>query len=254
MRPCLLRRDLLGACLGGLTLGMGVDVHAAGETWLPYAPSEIKVLVPRLTDTRANEVRTFLPGITRPRVTPRTSARPELVQALRRPPTAYLLTAQRSGVPAWVLFGIALQESQMAFGRATLPYPWTLCVRGRGERYASYEQTLAALRRYVRSGITNVDCGAMQVNWHWHQQKLQSFEQALDPYPNLAVGARILREHFQAQGNWFAAAGLYHAGSVNASSTRERALDYARKVFVRLRRMGVDPATLLPAAVARRYV
>ncbi|MDQ0586634.1 hypothetical protein [Variovorax paradoxus] len=74
-----------------------------------------------------------------------------------------MLTAQRAGVPAWLLFGIALQESQLAFGKATVPFPWTLCVRGRGERHNSYQAVRDALQGYLRAGVTNVDCGAMQV-------------------------------------------------------------------------------------------
>ncbi len=158
----------------------------------------------------------------------------------QKPPTAYQLTAQRSGVPAWLLFAVALQESQLAFGRETLPWPWTLCVRGRGERHGSYEQTLERLKRYVRGGITNVDCGAMQVNWHWHQDKLRSFELALDPYPNLAVGADILRSHYADSGNWFEAVGLYHTGLLAEPAQRDRAARYASGVFSRLRRLGAD--------------
>ena len=55
-------------------------------------------------------------------------------------------------------------------------------------------ETLAALKGYVGRGVTNVDCGAMQVNWRWHADRLGSIERALDPYPNLSVGAQILRE------------------------------------------------------------
>jgi soluble lytic murein transglycosylase-like protein len=72
----------------------------------------------------------------------------------------------------------------------------------------------------------------MQVNWRYHQRRLQSFARALDPYPNIAVGAAILREHFDATGDWFKAVGRYHHPSNTA-----RANAYARSVFARLPRI-----------------
>ena len=260
------RRALLrwGAC--GLAAAWCLPARAAGGGWLPYDPSEVKVLMPRASDSFAAAATEFLPTLSRSpsppsspsilsqrhaeapgfkRIGPESStarggSSPQPSASSQKPPTAYQLTSQRSGVPAWLLFAVALQESQLAFGRETLPWPWTLCVRGRGERHGSYEQTLARLKRCVRDGITNVDCGAMQVNWHWHQDKLRSFELALDPYPNLAVGAGILRSYYTDSGNWFQAVGLYHTGSLAEPAQRDRAARYASGVFSRLRRLGAD--------------
>ncbi len=257
------RRALLrfGAC----SVACGFTTRADAASWLPYDPVEVKVLMPRPSDTFAKTVAQFVPapieGYKRIDPTPAPSPSTPLVGALRKPrasssskpPTAYVLTAEHSRVAAWLLYGVALQESQLAFGRATLPYPWTLCVRGRGERHATYEQALAALKRYVRAGITNVDCGAMQVNWHWHQDKLRSFELALDPYPNLSVGAGILRGHFVDTGSWFRAVGLYHTGSTSEPATRARSQRYATSVFARLRRLGVDVQPLLAQASGRHH-
>lgn len=170
------------------------------------------------------------------------------------PPKAYDLTGQRWNIDPWVLYGVALQESQMKFGETTLPYPWTLCVAGAARRYGSYAATLQALRRYVNErGIRNVDCGAMQVNWRWHSDKLQSFERALDPYPNLAVGAQILRAHFEREGSWMRAAALYHTGSDKDAATVARGQRYSSGVFRRLARMGLDTPSLLASTGWRRY-
>ena len=249
----LTRRALLrfSACAGTVAASLPTWARAAG--WLPYDPGEVRVLRPRSSDSFARAVAEFLPAppaggaLEVPgykRIGPaqvEAMTGPSARSALgAKPPTAYTLTAERTGVPAWLLFGVAMQESRLALGRETIPYPWTLCVRGAGERHASYEHTLARLKRLVGAGITNVDCGAMQVNWHWHQDKLRSFELALDPYPNLAVGARILRGHCADTGNWFSAVGLYHTGSVALHEQRSRARRYASSVFARLHRLGVD--------------
>ncbi|MFC7410332.1 transglycosylase SLT domain-containing protein [Hydrogenophaga atypica] len=185
-------------------------------------------------------------ALTQPVPTSTQTPRANVPQAARgnatpisQPPLAYRRTADAIGVPAWILYGVALQESVLKFGRLALPYPWTLCVRGQGQRFASYEQALSALKRHLSQGITNVDCGAMQVNWHWHKQRLVSLERALDPYPNLAIGAQILAEHFSAHRNWFRAVALYHAGSINPAN-RARATGYAQNVVRHLQRQGVD--------------
>ncbi len=238
---------------------MAVNARAGtASAWMLYDPSEVKVLMPRASDTRAAQIRELLPEQSAlrkadARVTGGTVAsRPGGNGfGMTRPPTAYVVTAAAVGVPAWLLFGVALQESLLAFGRNTLPYPWTLCVRGRGERHASYEQTLAALRRHVGRGISNVDCGAMQVNWGAHSDKLGSFENALDPYPNLRVGATILRGHYVATGNWHRAIGLYHTGSTGTPERRQRARTYADNVLGRLQRNGVDLRKAVSVSEAR---
>ena len=105
-----------------------------------------------------------------------------------------------NGVPPIILYGVALQESAKLFGPHVLPYPWTLNVQRTPKRYETYEAAVAALRGYVMAGITSVDCGLLQVNWRCHHDKLGSFWTALDPYPNIGVGARLLREHFEREG------------------------------------------------------
>jgi hypothetical protein len=178
---------------------------------------------------------------------------PVAVPAVSGLPTAYVLTAAQLGIPAWVLYGVALQESKLKFGNTTLPYPWTLGVRGRGERYASFHEAKAALERHLASGVRNIDCGAMQVNWHWHQDKLGDPARALDPYANLAVGAGILKAHFEARGRWDEAIGLYHTGSWATDALRRRGARYRASVARGLRAHGVAlPLELSAPAGATR--
>lgn len=158
--------------------------------------------------------------------------------ALRRPPAAFEQTAARYGIPAWLMYGVALQESQLTIGRTALPYPWTLNVGGRPERHRDEQAARAALRRYLRSGLTNVDCGPMQLNWRWHQDRLQTVERALDPYINLDVGAQLLAELRRTHGDWRVAIQLYHAGSLNTAERRGRAQRYLASVEQRLQRHG----------------
>jgi soluble lytic murein transglycosylase-like protein len=136
---------------------------------------------------------------------------------------------QRFGIPPLVLYGVALQESAKLFGEFSLPWPWTLNVQGTPRRYARYAEAVEGLRAIVASGIRNVDTGLMQVNWGYHRDRLIEPSRALDPYPNIAVGATILRSHFERTRNWYAAVGRYHS-----PGNAERAANYSALVFRRI--------------------
>ncbi|QIL83824.1 lytic transglycosylase domain-containing protein [Diaphorobacter sp. HDW4A] len=204
--------------------------------WWPYSADAARRIEPVITDKVI-----------------RRNAEPQVL-AKAAPPKAYDEAARASNVDSWVLYGIALQESNMKLGEHTLPYPWTLCVAGSAKRYGGYEQTVQALRSFVNErGIRNVDCGVMQVNWRWHNDKLQSFERALQPLANLAVGAQILREHYERSGSWMRAAALYHTGSDADGATVARGQRYASGVFRRLGRMGLKVDELQASTGWRRY-
>lgn len=163
-------------------------------------------------------------------------------------PWAYSQVAAERGVPAWALYGVALQESRMKFGERVLPYPWTLCVRGRGERYRSHAHALEAMLRHIRNGITNIDCGSMQVNWHWHGDKFGSQADALDHWTNLRVGASILEDLYRRHRDWLVAFKLYHIGSERPDN-RARGNRYARSVVRQIAALGIDTYNLLGVAV-----
>lgn len=125
-------------------------------------------------------------------------------------PAGYIDVARMKRVPPAILYAVALQESQMRFGNAALPYPWTLNVRGVPKRFDSYRAALAALVECLRMGIQLVDVGLLQICWLYHHATLRSPARALDPYPNIEVGAELLRNHFMNTGNWFRAVARYH--------------------------------------------
>ncbi|GKT25038.1 transglycosylase SLT domain-containing protein [Acidovorax sp. SUPP3334] len=237
MQTMLPRRSMVLGLLAGMpACVLGAEPNGP---WLPYRPEDVT----RIEPTGAQISRTPTAAMRRIEPVVQDMLSASMVQS--HPPKAYAVTAGRMGVPPWLLFGVALQESKLKFGERTLPYPWTLCVRGQGLRYADYPETLAALKGFIARRVTNIDIGAMQVNWHWHGDKLQQPERALDPYPNLAVGAQILRGHFEAGGNWRRAIALYHTGSDNTHETLARGARYADQVLQRLGRMGVSVAAIL---------
>jgi soluble lytic murein transglycosylase-like protein len=232
------RRALLqtGAtcALAGCSIVARATTAGVSPPWHIYPASETKVLMPVATSAPAAAAERTLPAskeVRRSRTAP-------VDKRGARPPAAFEQAAARHGIPAWLVYGVALQESQVTIGRTALPYPWTLCVSGRGERYADVHAARRALRGYLDVGVTNVDCGPMQVNWRWHRDKLQSVDRALDPYANLDVGAGILADLRRSTGDWRMAVQLYHAGSLDTLERRTRAARYLASVQRVLARHG----------------
>lgn len=169
-----------------------------------------------------------------------TSARPRRGSPAPLPP-GYIVMGERYGVPPMVLYGVALQESAKLFGQLSLPWPWTLNVQGSPKRYASFAAAVTALQGFIASGIRNVDTGLMQVNWGYHRDKLVEPARALDPYPNISVGAQILRDQFTQTRDWYSAVGRYHS-----PGNAQRAAAYSALVYRRIAQ--VPQASRLPSS------
>ncbi|MNC02756.1 hypothetical protein D3C75_501380 [compost metagenome] len=146
-----------------------------------------------------------------------------VAQADALPPPAYQLAAARAGIPASVLFAIALQESGTPLRGHLMPWPWTLNVAGTPQRFASRDEACAALRlELTRRDPKRIDVGLGQTNLGYHPDRYPNACDALDPRANLAVTAELLREHYADTGDWVVAAGRYHrpAGGVPAARYR----------------------------------
>ena len=147
-------------------------------------------------------------------------------------PTAYHQVAVEYAVPAGILFAIALTESgrKAADGRV-LPYPWAMNVNGKALYFADRAEADSRLVQLLGEG-KQPDIGLMQVNWRYHRRKLGDVSQAFDPWLNLRAGATVLRDAYQATGDWWEAVGRYH------SATPERAKVYRARVLRWYARLG----------------
>lgn len=127
-------------------------------------------------------------------------------------PAAYHHIAREERVPAESLYSLALTESARKTKQGVRPWPWTLNVAGRGYRYASREEAMQGLLQHMRRHSTKrIDVGLAQVNLGWNGHRFSSLQEAFEPYTNLRVAARILRECYDANpGSWLRAAGCYH--------------------------------------------
>ena len=150
-------------------------------------------------------------------------------------PTGYQSVAASRGIPASVLYAVALTESgkQVDQPDGYRPWPWTLNVAGRGYYFTSRLDAWRALTGWLEAGKRSIDIGLMQVNWRYHQDRLGTPWQALEPYHNLRVGAEILHDCYKKRaGDWWASVGCYHA-----PSNAERADRYRRRVVSRWQRI-----------------
>lgn len=148
-------------------------------------------------------------------------------------PPAYRASAAAHGVPAELLYAIACVESYTALGQwRARPWPWTLNVEGRAQRYATRVEVHDALVRYLRAGRRSIDVGLLQINWRYHSARLGDTWLALDPLRNLDLGATILREQFDGAGDWWLAAGRYHApgNPVRAARYRAAVIEHVRRI------------------------
>lgn len=142
-------------------------------------------------------------------------------------PAAYRFFAEQGSIPHSLFYAIALTESgkQIKPKGVYRPWPWTLNIAGRGYYFDSRLAAWRALTNSLRAGEQSIDIGLMQINWHYHHERLGSPWQALEPFHNLRVGARILQTCYATRKDWWASVGCYHS-----PSNPQRAEQYRRRV------------------------
>jgi len=141
----------------------------------------------------------------------------------------YEAVANYVGVPADVLYAIAVAESGLYQKGRVSPWPWTLNVEGEAQRFDNRQAMFDGLMVALKAGRSRVDIGLMQVNWHWQFDKVSSPWTITDPTANLKTGALILKGHYEDTGDWWEAVGRYHRPS-QAPEHRAAALKYAGRV------------------------
>ncbi|TLG91336.1 lytic transglycosylase domain-containing protein [Pseudomonas edaphica] len=144
--------------------------------------------------------------------------------AVKALPPAYQTAAHVVGVPAEVLYAIALQESGISLRGTTVPWPWTLNIAGAPHYYPTRAQACIALQSSLQNTApTRIDAGLAQLNLGYQQHHYQRPCDLLDPYRNLAIAASILRDQYRPGESWLAAAGRYHRPAGGEIAERYRA-------------------------------
>ena len=142
--------------------------------------------------------------------------------------------SQEMGVPGTLLKAIACCESGV--GKKKTPWMWTLNWGGRAFYCKSHPAMKLKLIALLNSGKINIDIGPLQINWKWHGKKFDSIEQAVDPYQNMLLAARFLKELHKEFGSWGKAVGAYH------SRNKEKSKVYTALIVKQFKRMGLRAA------------
>lgn len=132
------------------------------------------------------------------RQTPPAPREPEEVSDLLEG-TLWDTVARRHGLDPLLLYGVALQETRHRAGRhASVPWPYTLRGPEGPQFHPSHQAAARALRRLMaRWRRQAIDVGLMQINLHWHGDKVADPVALLDPRTNLEIAAGILVEAIQ---------------------------------------------------------
>lgn len=140
---------------------------------------------------------------------------------------------QREGLPAGLLYAIALTESGRwdPNGKRSYAWPWT--VRAGADAFVATTSAgaLSIVRELQAQGRKNIDVGCMQVNLMYHGENFASLEQSVDPAANMTYAARFLKTLRSRTGTWARAIEHYHSSDpVRGRDYRTRVTGYWNKV------------------------
>lgn len=135
--------------------------------------------------------------------------------------TRHLPKAERyHNIPTHWLAAIATTESgryHKGIG-LSLPWPWTINVKGKGYYFDTKQEALAKIKEYQSKGVKSIDVGCMQVNMRYHGHAFSDVSQALEPRYNVAYAARFLRENYDDMHSWKKATAAYHSKTPSRGS------------------------------------
>ncbi|WGS83857.1 transglycosylase SLT domain-containing protein [Methylomonas sp. UP202] len=136
--------------------------------------------------------------------------------------------ARRHGIDPYILYAVALTESQKNDGQnRAVPSPWAINNAGNTFIPGNQQEAEALLYQLMVQGKRNIDIGIMQVNLRWHGHRVTKPEQLLDPSTNLEIGARVLSDAIQSAPNNLALGiGRYYSWK-----NEPAAIQYGQKVI-----------------------
>jgi len=144
-------------------------------------------------------------------------------------PFVYHHVANHFGIPAKILYAIALTESGFGYESGLRPWPWTLNIKGESRYLSSYTDAIQVFKTHLRE-TSLIDVGVMQISWRWHSERLGNPIKALSPINNVLIGASILKQQYQQCHEWWQAVGRYHSPG-NSKQAKQRALNYRDRVY-----------------------
>lgn len=114
-----------------------------------------------------------------------------------------------------LLYSISLIASSKTVNGGVMPWPYTLTINGKRIYYKSEDEAKKVLRETLSGGERNIAVGLMQVNLAYYRYGRP--EMLLDPFFNIAEGARLLRDAIASTEKYHEGIGRYFTWSDNES-------------------------------------
>lgn len=138
-----------------------------------------------------------------------------------------LWTKVQSKVDPYLLYAIALAESQKAEDGVVRPWPWAVNVGGKGYYFTDLHAAENFVEMQIDKGVKNIDVGPLQINLRWHGHRVGNPTDLFHLPIAIKVGADILSEAIASSPNDpVLAVGRYHHWD-----DEQRARAYGAKVL-----------------------
>jgi len=104
--------------------------------------------------------------------------------------------------------------------------PYAICIDGKPFYGKDKKEALSVVNKSLSQGISNIDIGIMQINWHWHGESFSNIDQMLTPENNIKYAAGFLKGLHKKHGSWSRAVRHYHSPNSNRQKV------YANKILM----------------------
>ncbi len=133
------------------------------------------------------------------------------------------------GLPKYLLYAMAHQESGRNKNGSFAPWPWALNIGGKAIYAESKQEAIKTARAALKKG-QSFGGGYLQQEWRWQKDRYKDPADLFDPQINISTGAQILAEWYEKTGSWVESIARYHVGTVRSDAELARALDYVNRV------------------------
>lgn len=142
--------------------------------------------------------------------------------------TLWWQVARHHKIDPYLLYAVALVESAKNRDLNKIsPWPWALNKAGQSIIPGSKQEAAMILKQVIFDGNKHVDIGLMQINLHWHGNRVEKPEHLLNPVTNLNIGAALLAEAIHSSpDNLALGVGHYHSWQ-----NHQAAVLYGQKVL-----------------------
>ncbi len=105
--------------------------------------------------------------------------------------TIWERVANKLNIEPEILYSVSLKEARMLYKAGTVrPHPWTI----RNAAGPQLQAQIGLAKAIKADPHIKIDIGLMQINWHYHQHRVENPFDLLDPERAIEIGAEILSE------------------------------------------------------------